>query len=1261
MPPLVSIKDKISTRFRGRGLFFAVLAAVWMIPVPIVLAAPVETYVDQAVPLPPLQGVPYNSPLTAGQMTLDDVLMAHPPAPVRSVRPPPPSVSASVPLLSAKSHASSQNIMMMQGMETILQQSGARSDVRLKAPRMPGAGPAADASSYAPAAVSGMPYQPGQEPKNLAVSASQPNLPPSSWTPYATAPATGGCEPRVSSWTKSCAEAGYPQSFTGRITGETRTTCPDGTLADVWIANSCAPPDEGTQTSSAALPSPTVSAPTALPAEMPPPPLSAPLPEPPPMPMLVRADGACGAVNGLAANSRPSYDLCASGEATEVLGDGPWRWTCKGMKGGMTVSCAAPVAVADHAAPMPPPARNEKPAGTVAAASGLEEGLCGSADGVGGDHAPATDLCVKGTPSRVNGNGPWTWACSGANGGQAAACTAPKKTDGVCGMAASAGADRMPANDLCAAGYAGAVTGDGPWNWTCSGLYGGAPALCSAAAKRAGICGGATLAGHKEMPKADLCSSGKASDVRGAGPWSWACNGDNGGASVSCSAPVSVEGVCGAANGVAATNAPGEGLCAQGTASRVMGAGPWTWNCAGVDGGSAQSCAAPLASVAPQPPTALPPMPVPSSSASAVPAPVAAPRLPVQKTADQKTADICGSAAELMALAAPEKDLCASGTPSTVTGNGPWTWTCADSSGHRSVCSTLSPAAPSAESFSAAVAKARSSSPETPPAMAVPSSIPTAPEAAVVCGAATKQSMAHAPTSELCTAGTASVVRGAGPWAWTCSKGKSKISCETIKRIDGACGPDNGSIQKFAPTRGLCESGAPTDVQGSGPWLWSCIGSGGGASSSCSATSEAQTRVDGSCGVAANMAATARPEANLCDSGVQSTVYGAGPWTWTCSGLNGGAAASCATQKNVPPAPPPPGPAVNGLCGAVNGVAMLVQPLDDLCAAGTATSVSGQGPWNWNCLGQNGGMTVSCTAPLQPPAPITGVCGSANGVPTLTTPRSGLCGAGISSAVSGRGPWTWSCSGTNGGSAVGCVAPLAGAGGTGPLPSLTGTDTNEAPAPRAITPPAPPVSGAGLVTPRLPSGPLPPIETGTMPQLKPSKSFASPPEPTALPPAFTPDEQGMTAPATAPDLPTDAAPLTPPPIRDTLQPPSALQQPMNDSQGNVIPGNHFVLSDDVSTIPFAHAADNIGNDVLPQLDRLVAVLQSNRGVRITLTAYAGSSDISPRDARRRSLARALAVRDYLTAKGVSSSRVDVRALGANISSGDPDRVDVKAN
>lgn len=61
----------------------------------------------------------------------------------------------------------------------------------------------------------------------------------------------------------------------------------------------------------------------------------------------------------------------------------------------------------------------------------------------------------------------------------------------------------------------------------------------------------------------------------------------------------------------------------------------------------------------------------------------------------------------------------------------------------------------------------------------------------------------------------------------------------------------------------------------------------------------AVTRVDGACGTAANLAALFKPAANLCAEGTASAVQEGNPWTWTCSGAAGGAAASC-SAPNAP-------------------------------------------------------------------------------------------------------------------------------------------------------------------------------------------------------------------------------------------------------------------------------------------------------------------------------------------------------------------------
>lgn len=51
--------------------------------------------------------------------------------------------------------------------------------------------------------------------------------------------------------------------------------------------------------------------------------------------------------------------------------------------------------------------------------------------------------------------------------------------------------------------------------------------------------------------------------------------------------------------------------------------------------------------------------------------------------------------------------------------------------------------------------------------------------------------------------------------------------------VVGACGGNNGKVLAVAPTTGLCTSGTPS---ASGTWSWNCTGMYGGAPASCSAT-----------------------------------------------------------------------------------------------------------------------------------------------------------------------------------------------------------------------------------------------------------------------------------------------------------------------------------------------------------------------------------------------------------------------------------------
>lgn len=57
---------------------------------------------------------------------------------------------------------------------------------------------------------------------------------------------------------------------------------------------------------------------------------------------------------------------------------------------------------------------------------------------------------------------------------------------------------------------------------------------------------------------------------------------------------------------------------------------------------------------------------------------------------------------------------------------------------------------------------------------------------------------------------------------------------------------------------------------------------------------------DGACGSASGVVTSATPAVSLCAAGTPSMVTGSGPWTWTCAGINGGKAASCAAPASGP-------------------------------------------------------------------------------------------------------------------------------------------------------------------------------------------------------------------------------------------------------------------------------------------------------------------------------------------------------------------------
>ncbi|MCX6718565.1 MAG: hypothetical protein NTY81_03130 [Candidatus Staskawiczbacteria bacterium] len=61
-------------------------------------------------------------------------------------------------------------------------------------------------------------------------------------------------------------------------------------------------------------------------------------------------------------------------------------------------------------------------------------------------------------------------------------------------------------------------------------------------------------------------------------------------------------------------------------------------------------------------------------------------------------------------------------------------------------------------------------------------------------------------------------------------------------------------------------------------------------------------------------------------------------------------------------------PKINGVCGSANGSIVSFAPTSNLCLTGASSNVSGSGPWTWTCQGSDGGTdSLPCTANLDLP------------------------------------------------------------------------------------------------------------------------------------------------------------------------------------------------------------------------------------------------------------------------------------------------------
>lgn len=208
------------------------------------------------------------------------------------------------------------------------------------------------------------------------------------WQAAATSPATARparlCAPQTVHWQRSCADMGYPESYSGSVQGVSEIDCGAQLRHEQWLTNSCAPvvaqaPAAAVVAVAQPVAAPTLAAQAAAPvskdieapkaavAEA----VQAVVPQPVPVPEVSKpaaVAGLCGAAVSLMHSSKPDSGWCASGTVAEIVGNGPWQWRCDGSSGGASATCFAPV---DFAALAAHQAQEAAPAPAVTAAPSL--------------------------------------------------------------------------------------------------------------------------------------------------------------------------------------------------------------------------------------------------------------------------------------------------------------------------------------------------------------------------------------------------------------------------------------------------------------------------------------------------------------------------------------------------------------------------------------------------------------------------------------------------------------------------------------------------------------------------------------------------------------------------------------------------------------------------------------------------------------------------------------------------------------------------
>jgi outer membrane protein OmpA-like peptidoglycan-associated protein len=316
-------------------------------------------------------------------------------------------------------------------------------------------------------------------------------------------------------------------------------------------------------------------------------------------------------------------------------------------------------------------------------------------------------------------------------------------------------------------------------------------------------------------------------------------------------------------------------------------------------------------------------------------------------------------------------------------------------------------------------------------------------------------------------------------------------------------------------------------------------------------------------------------------------------------------------------------------------VQVNMQALDQLGGARMASPATIQLP----LIGSTGKAPKQAVAPLaaQPSDALLGETGQAAGAIKLRRPGSSARKASAPAAPKAAAK------------AAPAAAPTPPAVASAPAAAPT-TPAAPAPSVPAPTTPAPAASAPVTPAPATPA-PTPAPQAGAPTQVVPAAPTATPaPSVAAAPPAPVPAPAPQAAaPAPAPQAAAPAAPQAAP------QPAPAPQVAAAPTPPRPVPAPGPA---GLVTLAFPGGQGELPAADLAALDAL-ARQYANGEDRLQIRAYAASTvSDGGSGARRLSLTRALAVRQYLIDKGIRSTRIDVRALGAPTDGSAADRVEV---